>query len=109
MRIIPRLSAATTAMLLAGTMLLATPAITRAADGEFGQPMAIPTPLPDIPSVHPSASFGGLASAPALPMPNYSPAANLGPVTGYGPGGMSAMPGAPANPPYSGGGLGGRR
>jgi hypothetical protein len=27
-------------------------------------------------------------------------APNLGPVTGYGPGGMGTIPGSPANPPY---------
>jgi hypothetical protein len=79
------------------------------ADIETGEPMAIPTPVPDVPSVRPSQSFDGLANAPAPESPHYAPAANFGPVTGYGPGGMGAMPGAPANPPYSGGGFGGRR
>jgi hypothetical protein len=37
----------------------------------------------------PSFSEGQIGAAP-----------NLGPVTGYGPGGMSHSPGTPANPPY---------
>ncbi|HYM02611.1 MAG TPA: hypothetical protein VET85_06665 [Stellaceae bacterium] len=38
----------------------------------------------------------------ATPLP-YAP--NLGPVTGYGTGGMALPPGAPPNPPYPPGGL----
>lgn len=96
---------------MAGAILLAiaAPFAAGAADFEAGEPMAIPTPLPDVPSVRPSAPVGGLASAPAPASPNFAPAPNMGPVTGYGAGGMGAMPGAPANPPYSRGGLGGRR
>jgi hypothetical protein len=37
--------------------------------------------------------------APALSAP-VGAAPNLGPVTGYGPGGMGTIPGSPANPPY---------
>ena len=37
--------------------------------------------------------------------PFYTPPPNLGPVTGYGPGGMAEPPGAPPNPPYPRGGL----
>jgi hypothetical protein len=37
--------------------------------------------------------------------PFYAPPPNLGPVTGYGPGGMAAPPGSPPNPPYPPGGL----
>lgn len=38
-------------------------------------------------------------------MPQYVPPPNVGPVTGYGPGGMAQPPGAPPNPPYPLGGL----
>jgi hypothetical protein len=103
-------------LMMAGAILLAiaTPlaagaAILPVADVETGEPMALPTPVPDVPSVRPSASVRGLASAPAPASPHYAPAPNVGPVTGYGPGGMGAVPGAPANPPYSPGGLSGRR
>jgi hypothetical protein len=37
--------------------------------------------------------------------PFYAAPPNLGPVTGYGPGGMAQPPGAPPNPPYPAGGL----
>ena len=38
---------------------------------------------------------------PAATQPFYPAPPNLGPVTGYGPGGMAPIPGAPPNPPYS--------
>jgi hypothetical protein len=41
--------------------------------------------------------------------PFYPAPPNLGPVTGYGPGGMAQPPGAPPNPPYPPGGLTGVR
>jgi len=103
-------------LMLAGAIVLAiaaplaaTAAVVPVADVETGEPMALPTPVPDVPSVRPSAPVSGLANAPAPMPPRYAPAANVGPVTGYGPGGMGVMPGAPANPPYSSGGFGGRR
>lgn len=98
-------------LMMAGVILLAiaAPFAAQAADVETGEPMALPTPVPDVPSVRPSAPVDGLANTPAPMSPYYAPAANVGPVTGYGPGGMGAMPGAPANPPYSSGGFGGRR
>jgi hypothetical protein len=37
----------------------------------------------------------------AATQPLYPATPNLGPVTGYGPGGMAQPPGAPPNPPYS--------
>ena len=37
--------------------------------------------------------------------PFYAAPANLGPVTGFGPGGMAQPPGAPPNPSYPAGGL----
>jgi hypothetical protein len=72
-----------------------------------GQPMAVPPTLPGVPPILPSIyserpppglpSRSGASAAPG----QFSPAPNSGPVTGYGPGGMAPMPGAPANPPYS--------
>ncbi|HXP72978.1 MAG TPA: hypothetical protein VN823_02445 [Stellaceae bacterium] len=72
-----------------------------------GQPMAVPPPLPGVPPVLP----GIYSQRPPPGLPNYSgatatpgqfaPAPNPGPVTGYGPGGMAPVPGAPPNPPYS--------
>lgn len=46
---------------------------------------------------------------PGAPGPFYAAPPNLGPVTGYGPGGMALPPGAPPNPPYPAGGLTGTR
>jgi hypothetical protein len=39
-------------------------------------------------------------ASPSLNEGQIGAAPNLGPVTGYGPGGMSHIPGSPANPPY---------
>jgi len=110
---------ARSAVLLAAAVLLiaavpvatasARPAFTPVADVESGEPMAIPTPVPDVPPVRSSSFGGGLGSSPAPTAPYYAPGPNAGPVTGYGPGGMGIAPGSPANPPYGGGGLGGRR
>ena len=108
----PRYRMMAAAILLVIAIPLGAPAagpLVQVADVETEQPMAIPTPMPEVPSVHQSAPIGGLASSPAPASPRYAPAANVGPITGYGPGGMAAMPGAPANPPYSPGGFGGRR
>jgi len=72
-----------------------------------GQPMAVPPSLPDIPPVMPSIYSQhpppGLPhyAAPTASPGQFSPAPNPGPITGYGPGGMAPMPGAPPNPPYS--------
>ena len=67
------------------------------------QPITPPPSLPDVPPL--------MLGRPAPGLPHYSgattspgqfaPAPNPGPVTGYGPGGMAPVPGAPANPPYS--------
>ena len=72
-----------------------------------GQPMAVPPSLPDIPPVMPSIYSQhpppGLPhyAAPTASPGQFSPPPNPGPITGYGPGGMAPMPGAPPNPPYS--------
>lgn len=73
-----------------------------------GQPMAVPPTLPGVPPVLPGIYSQrpppGLPSSPgAAPSPGqFAPAPNPGPVTGYGPGGMAPVPGAPTNPPYYG-------
>ena len=74
-----------------------------------GQPMAVPPTLPDVPPVLP----GIYSERPPPGLPHYSAptaapgqftrAPSPGPITGYGPGGLAPMPGAPANPPYSSG------
>jgi hypothetical protein len=72
-----------------------------------GQPMAVPPRLPDVPSVLPGIYSErpppGLPhySAPTVSPSQFAPPSNTGPITGYGPGGMTPVPGAPANPPYS--------
>jgi len=73
-----------------------------------GQPMAVPPSLPGIPPVSPGIysqrpppglpHSSGATSGPG----QFSPAPNPGPVTGYGPGGMAPVPGAPQTPPYYG-------
>lgn len=73
-----------------------------------GQPMAVPPALPGVPPVLPGLYSQqpppGLPHAPgAVPSPGqFAPPPNAGPVTGYGPGGMAPIPGAPINPPYYG-------
>jgi hypothetical protein len=49
----------------------------------------LPSRAPLYSMARPSFSEGQIGAAP-----------NLGPVTGYGPGGLSHSPGTPANPPY---------
>ena len=72
-----------------------------------GQPMAVPPVLPGVPPVPPGIYSErpppGLPrySAPMAAPGQFAPAPNPGPITGYGPGGMAPMPGAPPNPPYS--------
>jgi hypothetical protein len=51
------------------------------------------SPLPPRPPLYP-------LPAPVVPEGPIGAAPNPGPVTGYGPGGMGRIPGAPANPPY---------
>jgi hypothetical protein len=62
-----------------------------------------PPTLPDVPPLLPGRPAPGLPhySAPTASPGQFAPAPNPGPVTGYGPGGMAPIPGAPANPPYS--------
>ena len=52
---------------------------------------------------HPEDVMRGPAPVPrpaANTTPFYAAPPNLGPVTGFGPGGMAQPPGAPPNPPY---------
>jgi len=65
------------------------------SSGWHGESSAL-SPVSPLPSraplyalARPSLSEGQIGAAP-----------NLGPVTGYGAGGMSHVPGTPANPPY---------
>ena len=58
---------------------------------------------------HPEDVGRGPAAVPrpgGFTAPFYAAPPNVGPVTGYGPGGMALPPGAPPNPPYSPGGIG---
>ena len=80
------------------------------------QPAVLPTPVPDVPPAKPPVyPYNSSPSAPRpsttapAPAGQFAPPPNNGPVTGYGPGGMGTPPGAPANPPYSFGGLGSPR
>lgn len=76
-----------------------------------GQPAAVPPALPGVPPALPTIYSQkpppGLPTSPSATPPTpgqFAPPVNQGPVTGYGPGGMAPMPGAPPNPPYSYGG-----
>ena len=79
-----------------------------------GQPGAVPYAVPDVPNVPPD--IYSQKPPPGLPHRygasaspgQFAPPPPPGPVTGYGPGGLGAAPGAPANPPFSFGGLNGR-
>jgi hypothetical protein len=76
-----------------------------------GEPLT-PSPNPSLQSFlpsHPAEVGRGPTPVPrpdAATQPFYAAPPNLGPVTGYGPGGMTQPPGAPPNPPYSLGGPG---
>lgn len=85
------------------------------------EPAEVPPPVPMTPSPNPEVQQflqgrpedieRGPAPVPrpsAATQPFYAPPANVGPVTGYGPGGMALPPGAPPNPPYPPGGLTGQ-
>jgi hypothetical protein len=95
----------------------ATPVQARALPAAETPPLVPMTPSPNLevqqflPS-HPEDFGRGPApvSRPSAPtQPYYAQPPNLGPVTGYGPGGMAQPPGAPQNPPYPVGGLTGVR
>lgn len=95
----------------------ATPVEARATPATETQPLVPMTPSPNpevqqfLPS-HPEDFGRGAAAVPrpsAPTQPFYAQPPNLGPVTGYGPGGMGQPPGAPQNPPYPVGGLTGVR
>ena len=87
---------------------------TPAAEELLPVPMT-PTPNPEVQqflSSHPEDLERGPTPVPrpsAPTQPFYAQPPNLGPVTGYGPGGMAQPPGAPQNPPYPVGGLTGVR
>lgn len=81
---------------------------------EPGAPAPGPVPREPNPSVqyflpsHPGDVGRGPTPVPrpaAATQPFYAAPPNLGPVTGYGTGGMAQPPGAPPNPPYPSGGL----
>jgi hypothetical protein len=73
--------------------------------------LIVPSPNPDVQTFiqpHEGEFMRGPApvqepSRTAVPL--YAQPPNIGPITGYGPGGMAQPPGAPPNPPYPRGGL----
>lgn len=85
------------------------------APSSSGMPLTLPGPPLHNPEVQyfpppPEPSEYGRGPAPvprpaANSQPFYSPPPNLGPVTGYGAGGLQQVPGSPPNPPYPPGGL----
>ena len=74
-----------------------------------------PSPNPEVQSFLPRHPEDVERGPEPVPRPGaattafYAAPPNLGPVTGYGPGGMAQPPGAPLNPPYPPGGLTGVR
>jgi hypothetical protein len=69
------------------------------ADPAMANPTGSSASLSPVSPLPSRAPLYGMAS-PSLNEGQIGAPANLGPVTGYGPGGMSRMPGSPANPPY---------
>ena len=109
---------------LAGIALAAEPTQAQVAVGStvapppkvapIRQPQAHPIPVPDVPqpqpgiySSNPPPGLPTYDPTPTVPLGQYSPPLAPSPVTNYGPGGIAPIPGAPANPPYSAGGIGG--
>ena len=76
------------------------------------RPVIWPDAYPEVQSFlpsHPEDVERGPSPVPrpgGATQPFYAAPANPGPVTGYGTGGMALPPGAPPNPPYTGGGIG---
>ncbi len=71
--------------------------------GDIPPDERVPAYLPAVPGLPPP--YSPPIPPPLQPAPNFAPGLPPGPVTGYGAGGMQAMPGAPPNPPYPAGGL----
>ena len=90
----------------------AQPASAPAEAGQPTRPLLEENRYPEVQTFlpsHPEDVGRGPAAVPrpgGAVQPFYAAPANVGPVTGYGPGGMALPPGAPPNPPYPAGGLG---
>lgn len=66
----------------------------------------VPPFLPVVPQLPPTPTPGVQTPTPAARPGQFSPPPNyIGPVTGYGTGGMQQPPGSGPNPPYPPGGL----
>jgi len=81
-------------------LLSAVPAVAQVEVPDFMPDGVLASPIKPAPP-----SEYGRNPAPVGRPPPLRPAPrelNQGPVTGYGPGGLQAMPGAPLNPPYLG-------
>jgi len=81
-------------------LLLAAPAAAQEEVPDFMPGGVLASPIKPAPP----SEFGRNPAPVQRPPPLQVPprALNQGPVTGYGPGGMGVMPGAPLNPPYLG-------
>lgn len=81
-------------------LLLAVPAEAQEEVPDFSPDGVLASPIEPAP---PSEYGRGAAPVERTPLLQAAPRElNQGPVTGYGPGGLEAMPGAPLSPPYLG-------
>lgn len=94
--------------IVAGLLLLAGGALAQSSSINPATPPAERTPseLPVVPEL-PAAPAPHVYTPPPAAQPGqFSPSPNyIGPVTGYGTGGMQQPPGSGPNPPYPPGGL----
>ncbi len=81
-------------------LLLAVPAMAQEEVPDFSPDGVLASPIEPAPLSEYGRNPAPVESPPLLPPAPRE--LNQGPVTGYGPGGLEAMPGAPLNPPYLG-------
>lgn len=81
-------------------LFLAVPAAAQEEVPDFVPDGVLASPIKPAPPSEYGRGPAPVRRSPALRTPPRE--LNKGPVTGYGPGGLQAIPGAPLNPPYLG-------
>ena len=81
-------------------LLLAVPAVAQEEVPDFSPDGVLASPIEPAPPSEDGRNPAPVESPPLLQA--APPELDRGPVTGYGPGGLEAMPGAPLNAPYLG-------
>jgi hypothetical protein len=81
-------------------LLLAVPALAQEEVPDFRPDGVLASPITPAPPSEYGRNPAPVEGSPPLQTPPRE--LNQGPVTGYGPGGLEAMPGAPLSPPYLG-------